>query len=370
MSVVNMPRPSADNPLRGLKHLGPIALIGRDKILELAALPVRYVWQDIAVAGTILLIAGAPGDGKTTLLFLIMGARATTGDAVSLLSRRVEPAPAGQYLVIIEGEHSEASTSRKLVKSLRLLEVDDAALDRVIIVARKAVTLGSPEWGDVVALIAAGLVSDVAIDTVARVAPADSNDEREQVALFHAVAEAIERAPAGIDKPIVWAVAHTRKNGNTGDLSDVSGSVQRTGQADTVLLVKGEKVDGRTTSSRVTFAKLREDPDAYPLPVSFAIAPGAYDVPTLRTLDASALDGRPLTEQIETLLATGPKTKNALRTATHRSDEDVEGALTELFACKAIRHDTQRIAGRERKVFALRPRPAAAPDEGGEPWQD
>lgn len=172
--------PSAAEPLRGLAYLGKVALIGRDRILELAATAVDYVWVDIAVAGTIVLIAGPPAEGKTTLLFLILAARMNPGEVVKLLGRSIQPAPQGMWIVLIEGEHSESSTSRKLVKSLDLLGLDHAALDRVIIVARKAVLLGSPEWLDVVTLAAAGLVSDIAIDTVARVAPADPNDERQQ----------------------------------------------------------------------------------------------------------------------------------------------------------------------------------------------
>ncbi|HEY5375119.1 MAG TPA: AAA family ATPase, partial [Polyangiaceae bacterium] len=235
--------PTAAEPLRGLEYLGKVALVGRDRILELASTPVEYVWMDIAVAGTIVLIAGPPAEGKTTLLFLILAARMNPGEVVTLLGRAIQPAPPGQWVVLIEGEHSEASTGRKLVKSLKLLGLDDAALDRVVIVARKAVRLGSPEWTDVVRMVRAGLVSDIAIDTVARVAPADADNEREQVAVFDAVAQAIEAGPESGPKPIVWAVAHTRKNNTNGELADVSGSAQRTGQADTVLLIKGEKVD-------------------------------------------------------------------------------------------------------------------------------
>lgn len=343
---------AASDPLHDLKYLGPIAVLGRARILDLAAARPPYVWQDIALAGTIVLIAGPPAEGKTTLLFLALGARANLGVPVSLLGRTLLPAPVGKWIILIEGEHSESSAARKLVKSLLVLGVPDTALARFILVARKAVHLGSPQWSDVVRLVAAGLVTDIGIDTVARVAPADADNEREQVAIFEAIAQAIEQAPDPAQAPIVWAVAHTRKNNTTGELADVAGSAQRTGQADTVLLLRGERVQGRTVASTVTFAKLREDPDEYPLPVTFQIAPNADGVPTM-TLRDREQDPRPLDQRIEGLLAVGPKTLNALATALRRSKGDVDAALTDLFAARRIRSTTVTVSGRERKGFRL-----------------
>ena len=269
------------------------------------------------------------------------------------LGHKLEPAPIDRWVVIIEGEHSEGSAVRKLLKSMRLLGVNDMALDRVIVVARKAVRLGSPAWCDIDRMVAAGIVSDIAIDTVARVAPADSNSEAEQVAIFDALARTIELAPVEA-QPTVWAVAHTRKNGITGELSDVAGSAQRTGQADSVLLIKGDKVDGRTVSTKVTFAKLREEPDEYPLPVTFAI--GTEDgEPTITTLVARDDDQRPLETRILEQLSTGPKTKRALRDALGRSNTDIEAAISTLFAGQAIVSTVATVRGREFKAFMTRP---------------
>lgn len=354
MSVVPIPTPTLKEPLQGLKHLGPIAIVGRERILRLAATPVSYVWQDIAVAGTIVLLASGPSEGKTTLLFLILAARMNLGEPVFLLGRRIDPAPQGKWTVIIEGEHSEASACRKLAKSVRLLGVDETALDRVILIARKAVRLGSPEWSDVVKLVAAGLVSDIAIDTVARVAPANSDDEREQAAIFDQVAQAIDAAPDEGSKPCVWACAHTRKNQTSGGLEDVSGSAQRTGQADTVLLLKGEKVDGRTVATRVTFAKLREDPDDYPLPVTFSIAPDAAGELAVTVAMNRSDDDRPLEARIIEQLHLGPKTKNALASTLGRSFKDIDGAISNLFDARSIRTTTVQVKGQDRKAFELR----------------
>jgi hypothetical protein len=65
-----------------------------------------------------VLVAGKSGDGKTTLLFLVLGARANLEAPITLLGREILPAPPGQFVVLIEGEHSEASAARKLVQSI------------------------------------------------------------------------------------------------------------------------------------------------------------------------------------------------------------------------------------------------------------
>lgn len=361
-------QPSFEEPLRGLRHLGAVALLGRSKILELAARPICYVWQDIAPPGVITLFGGKPGEGKTTLLFLVLLCRANLEGPIILLDRQIQPAPPGQYLVLIEGEHSEASTSRKLVKSAKLLGVDDQALDRIIIVARKAVRLGSPEWQDVVRLVAAGLVSDIAIDTVARVAPGDGDSEQEQVAIFDGVAQAIEQAPETVLPPNVWGVAHLRKNGNNGSLDDVAGSVQRTGQADTVLLLTAERLDGRVVSTRVVFAKLREDPDEYPEPAEIVIENGVLKT---AAIVCGPTDARPLEDRICEQLASGPKTKTAISKALKRNKSDLEPAFSALFGSRRIESTTVTIKGQDYTAFQIRTpyvdhdgrTPDAPPDE-------
>jgi hypothetical protein len=350
--------PTAADPLRGLVHLSKVAVVGRAKLHELAASPTRFVWSQIAVAGTIVLLAAGPGEGKTTLLFLILAARLNTGPAVPVLDRAVLPGKVGTFVVLIEGEHSESSAARKLIRSVELLSVDEGSLERVILIARKAVRLGSPEWDDIVRLVAAGLVSDIAIDTVARVAPSDSDSEREQTAIFDLVAQAIDAAPSEDAKPTVWACAHTRKNGRTGDVSDVAGSVQRTGQADSVLMLAGEKVEGRTVATKVTFAKLREEPDEYPLPVTFSVS-GA----SVRMTASREGDDRPLEERILEQLHLGAKTKTGLATSLKRSRADLESPISELFTSRRIVTTTLVIQGREHKAFALRGNTGRGPDE-------
>ncbi len=362
-------QPTAEEPLRGLDALAAVATIGSARLHELAGKAVTYVWDDIAVSGTIVLLASGPSEGKTTLLFQILAARANRGIAVWLLERRVQAAPPGTFIVLIEGEHSESSAARKLIASCALLDIKDAALDRIILIARKAVRIGSPEWADIVRLVATGLVSDIAIDTVARVAPSDANDEREQVAVFDVVAQAIDAAPTPEDRPTVWAAAHTRKNGRTGDLADVSGSAQRTGQADTVLMLAGEKVGGRTVSTTVVFSKLREEPSEYPTPVTYAIVSDDSGRKRLRIVDgtqaAGGDDGRPLEDRILDLLGQGPRGKTSLAEKLHRSRKDVDDALSTLFTTRRIETTEINVRGKPMRAFKLRISADFSTDVGG-----
>jgi AAA domain len=341
-------RPTTHAPLSGLPHLAKVALLGRPAILKAAAEQVAFVWQDIATAGGVVLLAGAPGEGKTTLLFLVLLARAAHERAHELLGRTIRGAAKGKYIVLVEGEHSEGSTARKLLASAKMLGIDDSATDHFIVVARRAIAIGSPAWQDIVALVSAGLVSDIAVDTIARIAAADADNEQQQVAIFEAVSQAIESAPAASEKPTVWVVAHTRKNNLTGGLADVSGSTQRTGQADTVLLVKGQRQNGRVASTSVTFAKLRETPNHHPAPATLTITDG-------QIVDGLAPDIRiPLEDRILELLNAEPKNKNMLARALDRSGKDIEAALTKLFREKKIVSEIRSVRGKSCKFFLPR----------------
>jgi hypothetical protein len=154
----------------------------------------------------------------------------------------------------------------------------------------------------------------------------------------------------------------------------VSGSVQRTGQADTVLLVRGERVNSRVVSSTVTFPKLREEPDEYPLPVTFAIVSegGSRTLRVVEQAGAGAPDDVPLETRVLERLAIAPRTKNALAETLSRSQADIDSALTVLFAAGRICSTTVKVRGCDRKAFRLRENltrlspdstdPAASPD--------
>lgn len=343
--------PCAESPLRGLDHLPKVALLGRARILARAQEPVVYAWQGIAVVGTIIVLGGPPGGGKTSLLFLILCARANPTAPISLLGREVRPASEGSFVVLIEGEQSEGSTARKLVRYLEILGLPDDTLDRIIIVARKAVRLGSPEWRDVEAMVRAGVVSDVALDTLARVAPGDANDEREQVTIFDSIAATIETAPKD-RQPTIWIAAHTNKTGDGISADSISGSRQRVGQGDSILTLKPETVDGRTVAATLFFPKLREEQDDDEItPITFTVNKSK------RAIDCTAgpteRDERPLEERILSLLATGAKTKTAIREALHVRTDDVETAISNLFSVRAIAATDVMVSGRPRKAFRL-----------------
>jgi AAA domain len=335
--------------LDGLEHLAKVAVVGHAGLMELASRPILYIWRDIAIAGTIVVLAGGVGCGKTTLLFLVIIARANLGAPIGVLLREVTPAPVGSYIVLIEAEHGDSSTARKLVRSCKLLGVDEHCLDRLIVVARRSVRIGSPAWLDVEKLIARGLVSDLVCDTIARIAPSDANAEGEQIAIYDRIAQAIERAPTPEAQPVVWVAAHTKKDAVGDALEDVLGSTQRTGQADTVLLVRAERRDGRVVSSKVTFAKLREDPDDYPTPVDFVIRGSE-----LVGVTTPQVDERPLEDRVLERLKLGPKTKNALAKDLNRNASDVDEAITCLFDARRIRTTSVKVRGRQFKAFELR----------------
>jgi hypothetical protein len=345
----------ASNPLASLKALASVAVTGRDKILENASREIVYISQDIAVQGTAVLLSAGPGSGKTTLLFLLVAARLNLGAPISILGHTVAPAPAGKFLVVIENEHSDESSARIIVKSCKLLGVDDKCLDRLIIISRKNVLLNSPVWADIVTLIASGLCSDVVIDTLARFAPGDANEEEAQVAVFAAVQAAIETAPSPETQPTYWIAAHSRKGGS-GGIEDVGGSVQRAGQVDAVVTLTAHHVDGKIRHVEAKFPKVREkDADSWPDRVTYRIGKDSITVNGKDEVPSSLS----LADQVlEHLKRTGPKTAGALAKLTNRNFKDVQDAITELFGRQLLTTTTLTIKGVERKGFGLR-----APDE-------
>lgn len=346
--------PSVTDPLRGLVHLSKLAIVGRDKIVALSEKPIVWLWDNIASAGLTILMAAQPSSGKTTLLFLLIAARLNTGEPISVLGHEVTPAPDGKWIVVIEAEHSDESASRVLRKSFKQQGLDEEALDRVILVARGGVRLGDSAWQDVVTLIRAGLVSDVVLDTLARVSPGgDSNKEEDQVNVFDTIAKTIESAPTPEDRPTFWVATHLRKvDGQVPTLNDVSGSTQRAGQADVVLLMGASREGSKVKSVTCAFGKVRErDPEDWPDPVEYVVKRDGIELIALPEKDE-----RPLTEQIATRLELGlPLTKHALRTKLNRSAQDVENALTELFKARRVEKTSIRSRGKEIPAYMLRP---------------
>ncbi len=301
--------------------LARLSLWGRKAIVELAERQVSYVWEPVASEGWFVLLAGAVAGGKTSLAFLLAIARANVGEPVKVLGRLVKPAPPGTGVVLLEGEVDEVASARKLRRSCRLLGVDESALDRICLVARKGVTVGDPAWEGIEAMIRNGQVSDVFIDTIARVAPGESNSEEAQASIFDRIAKSVELAPTPEKKPVVWALAHTRK-GASGGLDDVLGSVQRTAQIDSALILEPRRDgSGRVTGVRTTFAKLRHDPPEHPQPILMTINGDHLEVTGIH------VDARTLEERIRESLSSGPLTLTQVGKRVGRNHADVREAI-------------------------------------------
>ncbi len=363
------PTPTAADPMLGLAILPGIVLRGRDAIIAKAKEPIEYVWHEIAVAGTVNLIAGPPAEGKTTLLFLLLACR-MAATPMPFLGRMVMPSPVGKFVVLIEAEHSDGGTARKLIQSFETVGVSTDGLDKVLIIARKSVKIGDPAWNEVAYLVSLGLVSDIAIDTLARASSADSNNEEAQAEIFETIAMTIERGATATDHPTVWLVAHTRKNDKTGGLGDVSGSTQRTGQSDTVIMVNGTKLEsGETTKSTVTFPKLREPPDVYPKPATFSVmrSPDGRRYLSSDTVTAAELSAKPLEDLIWDML-TEPRTKKDLAEKLNRSSDHIKAAVDSLFSAGRLSGAKVSYPGTNRSYPGIQRR--QAPPSGLSPGLD
>lgn len=323
------PEISPEDPLALLRKTVPI-VIGRAAIEALAAESIPFVWGSVVVEGTINLFAGGPSSGKSTLLFLLLAARSSLDERpLEFLTFPVAPATPERYIVLIEGEHGERSTARKLLRSYALLGLEPDGLDRVVVIARKAVTVGSPAWNRIKKLSRDGYVSDVFLDTLARVSPLDveANDEKGQIAVFEEITKLIEDAPK---QPTVWIAAHTRKtpaalkDGKRKelDLEDVAGSAQRSGQCDTVVGVEGRTNETRT----IRFLKLREEPDIYPEPIDYLITREGIEIKTGPAGSASD-DFDVSDEAVSALFGTGLAGKIATHMAGNPDQAFSFGAL-------------------------------------------
>lgn len=358
--------PTVDQPLRGLVELQRLGMTGRVRIRERALEPVVYIWHGIAQAGQVVLLNGKPGEGKTTLLFLIIAARLASRP-IKLLGLDITPAPPGQWVVLIEAEHGEASAARKLVKSCEALGLDDSGLDRVLVLARRDVKLGTPAWREVQEMARAGLVSDIAIDSLARFQTADSNSEEEQVAIFEEVHRVIEGSPE--PHTTVWFVTHARKGGN-GSAEDVSGSTQRTGQGDSVLNVAAERdATKRVVASKVTFPKLREEPDEWPGELRFVVARenGQWKC---TVADAEGADETErMAGDVVRLLEDGPMTKTEIRDRL-RVREVSETVYSLLFKQRRIARTMVERGNNRRQITAFQLAPRRDWRDGGGlgPW--
>jgi hypothetical protein len=275
-------RPIASFTIEELKATG---ISGAAAINALAAEPVPWLWRPFVVSGTIVLLAGSSFGGKTTLLFLLVLARAGAVD-VDFLGHPLQAAPPGQYVIFIEGEQSEKAAARKCARCARILQRHLPGFvipDRLIILAREQIKVGTMPWKRITTLVEQGLVSDIILDTIAATTNEKANDEQSQAGLFQKFVKVIRSSPP--TRPTtLWVAAHIRKPGNqrgTGlppsdiTIHEVGGSVQRVAQSDSVLMVESFTKDGRVTHAKVSFSKLKEDPpdDEDVRPITYKATP-------------------------------------------------------------------------------------------------
>jgi hypothetical protein len=269
-----------------------MAVCGRLEIEREAATPILWVWDQIVVAGTLNVVGGASTSGKTTLLFLLAILRAGAIQS-SFLGHVVKPAPSGQFVVIVEAEQSAAAASRKLKRCQLALRAPAESLDRIILIAREQLIVGSPDWVHLSNLCAAGLVSDVILDTLASTTNADGNDEKAQGEIFRTLVKTVRSSPAATPTTL-WLAAHTRKS-ETLTLADIAGAHQRIAQVDTGILIETvkDKDTGAIKYSTVHFAKLKEEIDGpHPVPVRYRVTvKGGVQVVTK---PAAGFVGRPV----------------------------------------------------------------------------
>jgi hypothetical protein len=356
----------AADPLWDFPLLKAQALVGATAIEAVAVRPVVYLWEGIVTPGNTIILGGPPGDGKTTALMLMVAARRNVSDApTSIFGRAMKPAPHDKWLVVIEDEQSDSLTSRQLVRSCKLLGLPTGpggTLERVIVLARREVTLGSPQWLEVCELTKRGAVDSIWIDSLTRFqAGGDSNDADDQAAVFACLQATIESAP-GDAKPTIWILAHTRKPKHARDkltLSDLAGSVQRAAQIDVAIILQAERDESENvTSSTVTFPKVRDRGDE-PIPACTLIIECVDGERTLMwktgaAVKASTAEGaqRSTPDSIYELLRSGGElTENAIAKALHMGKRTVAAAIGVLLRDKRIRKREAVVKGKNQIVF-------------------
>lgn len=350
------PKPPADY----FEQLKAISVVG-DEIGVAGEQPVSWAWDQAAPTGGTVLIASGPGVGKTMFIFMLMACRAQLAP-YELLGRTVFPANPGQWIIIVEMEHSPRSAARRMKRAMALLKLEK--LPRTMIVCKDSVRVGDSKWQWIVNGIKGGLVSDVVLDTIASTTTEKANDEQEQINLFNKL-KAVQRSAPDATPVTLWILAHLRKSSKTADdnatMEGVSGSAQRTGQVDTVILATAErdKETHAVKSVSLVFEKTREeptDPDCENgiIPIKYRINDGKLfllsETPAKRRLDREAKE-----KKLLTFLEAHPKdahTVNSLSAAGMGGKVVVQALLDRLVKAGLVDEKKEEVAGSFRVVFS------------------
>ncbi|MFI5297769.1 MAG: AAA family ATPase [Polyangiales bacterium] len=259
------------DPFAAIRLFGAIS--SYDELINKTAHEPPSIWFPGVEADSHIEVSGPSGEGKTTFAILFAVARANpTGRPVRLLGRDVTPADVGQRVIFVEEENGLHNMRRKLEEACDALGLPvRETIDRMILLVRAGVISGDDKWEAIRALGRRKLIGLVVIDSRARILRGgESNSEDDQAAISNELHRLVEDSGAP-----VLVVSHTKKGekGSTPDaLTDVSGSVQRAGGADVVLLVTARRnARGEVLCSRMKFAKLRDNPGEHPALVTYTL---------------------------------------------------------------------------------------------------
>jgi AAA domain-containing protein len=347
---------------RATEQLESRGIIGFEASRAILAVPIEWIWDGIIACDHAVEICGPSYVGKSTLAILLAVARANpTGKPIDLFGRMVAPAPAGKLIAIANEENGRQSAVAKIDSAIEMLGLPlRETWDRILLLSRAGLRAhaltsddmrGVPKddlWAALLHAAQHGAIDLVVLDTRARIFSGFGNpkDEDSQAAAAAAITRLVELTGAP-----VLVVSHTRK-GASDDIEDVSGSAQRGGGADVILMVTAEREDGKVLSSKVVFIKLRDGVGEHPEPITFSTARGD-DSRWRLAVNASARPGdQPAHERVRELLrAKGEQTKNEIRQSLRMSSENLERALSVLFAERSIGKRKKEVRGRERELF-------------------
>jgi hypothetical protein len=249
----------------------------------------------------------------------------------------------GKRAVVVLAENSAPSAVAHVERAIAVLGLDrEQVWPRLALMTRrnqvevtnhntnerpKAARRGEP-WAALQLAIDAGLVGYLALDTRAALFGGDANDEGAQADVASALRNIAERGHLS-----VTLTSHTKKEFTAFDVAAVSGSQQRAGGADTVLLMRAERERGRVISTTVTSAKSRDlvDDDAG-FEVTYAFAKDAILGTWSLATDTAGEATKSPAERVIAFLATEakPVSERGIRDAARVSGTAIKGLLRNL----------------------------------------
>ncbi len=186
---------SSASVLAGLTVLTSQALVGYDALVEATSKPIVWRWHGIVADNHHAEIAGPSGEGKTTLLTLLLAAMANpTEKVVTVLGREVRPIAPDRFVILVEEENGTHSVRLKMERVCQALDLPvRATIDRMIFLIRKEVRVFSAAWSELEQLGRQGRVGAIVIDTRARVLSlGDASSEENQVRVAGGLTRMVE----------------------------------------------------------------------------------------------------------------------------------------------------------------------------------